>query len=107
MYVSGEESAHQIGLRAARLGAKQSKLQLATATSSEDIATTIADGQYKLVIIDSIQTMTCAGISAGAGSVSQITNSTQLMTVAAKKADTALVIVGHVTKEGSIAGQKY
>lgn len=106
LYVSGEESAHQIGLRAERLGADAKRLQLATSTTTEDIAATIADGSYELVIVDSIQTIACAAVSSAAGSVSQITNSTHLLTAAAKGTNTALIIVGHVTKEGSIAGPK-
>lgn len=106
LYVSGEESAHQIGLRAKRLGTTSAKLQLATSTSADDIAATILEGRYKLVIIDSIQTITTEGINPAAGSVSQITNSTQLLSMAAKRSNTALILVGHVTKEGSIAGPK-
>ncbi len=106
LYVSGEESAHQIGLRAERLGADTNKLQLATSTAADDIATTIASGDYELVIVDSIQTISCSNISSAAGTVSQITNSTHLLTAAAKTTNTALIIVGHVTKEGSIAGPK-
>lgn len=106
LYISGEESAHQIGLRAKRLGALRPELQLATSTSADDIATTIASGTYQLVIVDSIQTIGAAAISSAPGTVSQITNSTQLLTVAAKQTNTALIIVGHVTKEGSIAGPK-
>lgn len=106
LYISGEESAHQIGLRAKRLGTNSDKLQLATSTSADDIAATIAGGQYQLVVVDSIQTISCAAISSAAGNVSQITNSTQLLTAAAKQTDTALILVGHVTKEGSIAGPK-
>lgn len=106
LYVSAEESAHQIGLRAQRLGTASKQLQLATSTSADDIASTIAAGDYKLVIVDSIQTVSCAAISSAAGNVSQITNSTQLLTSAAKQSDTAVLLVGHVTKEGSIAGPK-
>lgn len=106
LYVSGEESAHQIGLRADRLGATGKNLQLATSTSADDIASTIAGGKFQLVVVDSIQTMSVAAIASAAGNVSQITNSTALLTVAAKQADTALLLVGHVTKEGSIAGPK-
>ena len=106
LYVSGEESAHQIGMRAQRLGSINESLQLATSNSADDIAATIATGKYRLVIVDSIQTIACEAISSAAGNVSQITNSTQLLTAAAKKTDTALVLVGHVTKEGSIAGPK-
>lgn len=106
LYISGEESAHQIGLRAARLGASTHDLQLANSNSANDIAGTITTEDYDLVIVDSIQTIACAEISSPAGSVSQITNSTQLISIAAKKTNTAVIVVGHVTKEGSIAGPK-
>src|SRR5581483_6231730 len=75
LYVSAEESAHQVGMRANRLGAIRPELQLATSTKSDDIVSTIATGKYKLVIIDSIQTISCESISSAAGTVSQITNS--------------------------------
>lgn len=106
LYISGEESTHQIGLRAQRLGTLRAELQLATSTSSDDVASTIANGTYNLVVVDSIQTMSCSAISSAAGTVSQITNSTQLLTQAAKQANTAVILVGHVTKEGAIAGPK-
>lgn len=106
LYISGEESAHQVGLRAERLGTLRSDLQLATSTSADDIAATIAGGAYRLVIVDSIQTVRCSAIASAAGTVSQITGATQLLTLAAKQSDTAVILVGHVTKEGSIAGPK-
>lgn len=106
LYVSGEESGHQIGLRAERLGVGSKLLELATSTSADDIAATIATNDFDLVVVDSIQTVAASGISSAAGSVSQITNSTQLLLQAAKKSVTAVVLVGHVTKEGSIAGPK-
>jgi DNA repair protein RadA/Sms len=106
LYVSGEESAHQIGLRAKRLGTLRTELKLTTSNSADDIAATIASGEYKLVIVDSIQTISCGAVSSAAGSVSQITNSTRLLTLAAKQSNTALLLVGHVTKEGAIAGPK-
>jgi len=106
LYISGEESAHQIGLRAQRLGTMRPELQLATSTSADDIAATIANGSYELVVVDSIQTLSCGAISSAAGTVSQITNSTQLLTQAAKQSNTAVILVGHVTKEGAIAGPK-
>ena len=106
LYISGEESAEQIALRARRLGVSSDKLTVATGTVSNDIAATIANRSADLVIIDSIQTLSCTEISSAAGTVSQITNSTQLLTAAAKATNTALLIIGHVTKEGSIAGPK-
>lgn len=106
LYVSGEESAHQISLRAERLGVTTDKLLLATSSVADDIAATIASGSYDFVIVDSIQTISCKDISSAAGSVSQITNSAHLITLAAKQTNTAVVLVGHVTKEGAIAGPK-
>lgn len=106
LYISGEESAHQVSLRAARLGATRNGLQLATSTSADDIAATIAGGQYELVIVDSIQTIAMEAVASSAGTVSQITNSTHLIMAAAKQVNTAVILVGHVTKEGAIAGPK-
>lgn len=106
LYVSGEESTGQIKVRADRLGAEHDALHLAASTSADDIAATIREEKYQVVIVDSIQTLTMAELSSAAGSVSQITNSSNLLTQAAKASGTALIIVGHVTKEGSIAGPK-
>lgn len=106
LYASGEESGHQIGLRAERLDVSSKTLQLATSTSSDDIAASIASKDYDLVVVDSIQTISAAAISSAAGSVSQITNSAHLLIQAAKQSGTAVILVGHVTKEGSIAGPK-
>ncbi len=106
LYISGEESVHQVGLRAKRLGADHKDLLLASSTSADDIAATIGSGEHQLVVVDSIQTVSAAAVSSAAGSVSQITNSTQMLMQAAKASNTALLLVGHVTKEGSIAGPK-
>ncbi|HSX17623.1 MAG TPA: DNA repair protein RadA [Patescibacteria group bacterium] len=106
LYVSGEESGHQIGMRAERLGVTGTKLQLATSTNTDDIAASISTKQYDLVVVDSIQTIAASGIASAAGSVSQITNSAHLLIQAAKQSSTAVILVGHVTKEGSIAGPK-
>ncbi|MBX4197062.1 DNA repair protein RadA, partial [Candidatus Saccharibacteria bacterium] len=106
LYVSGEESEHQIAMRAERLKAQNKALQLAVSTIANDIASTISDGSYDLVVVDSIQTVTVNEVSSAAGNVSQITNSAQLLSAAAKASNTALILVGHVTKEGSIAGPK-
>lgn len=106
LYISGEESEHQIGMRASRLGAQATSLQLGTTNSADDSAATIATGNFQLVIVDSIQTLQATGVSSAPGSVSQITNSTNVLLRAAKESNTALLVVGHVTKEGSIAGPK-
>jgi DNA repair protein RadA/Sms len=106
LYVSGEESAHQIGLRAKRLGADATNLQLAISTDADDIAKTIATKAYELVVVDSIQTIASPGVGAATGSVSQITSSAQRIIMAAKQNDVAVILVGHVTKEGTIAGPK-
>lgn len=106
LYVSGEESSHQVGLRAARLGIDKNSLQLATSTSTDDIAATILEGKYRLVVVDSIQTIATATVPTAPGTVSQITNSTIAIMQAAKQTNTAVILVGHVTKEGAIAGPK-
>ena len=107
LYISGEESAHQVALRASRLGADtSSKLDFASSTSANNIAATIQDGSYALVIVDSIQTVSVDEMTSAPGSVSQITNSSNVLIRAAKAAGSAVILVGHVTKEGSIAGPK-
>ena len=106
LYVSGEESLEQVSLRASRITPKDQNVMLASSTSSDDIAETILSSEYQVVIVDSIQTVSCASVSSAPGSISQITNSTYLLTQAAKQANVTLILVGHVTKEGNIAGPK-
>jgi DNA repair protein RadA/Sms len=107
LYASGEESASQVKLRAQRLGASANEdLQFVASTSADDIAATIRSGAFKLVIVDSIQTLSLDEITSAPGTVSQITNSSNVIIRAAKEAGAAVVLVGHVTKEGSIAGPK-
>jgi DNA repair protein radA len=107
LYISGEESAGQVRLRAARLGAdKSSNLNFAASTSADDIAATIRTGKYQLVVVDSVQTLHLNEITSSPGSVSQITNSSNAIINAAKETGTSVIFVGHVTKEGSIAGPK-
>lgn len=106
LYVSGEESLGQIKQRAVRLAAETLALELASSTNADDIAATIATGQHTLVVVDSIQTIAMNDIASAPGTVSQITNSANLLIQAAKASGTVLILVGHVTKEGSIAGPK-
>lgn len=106
LYISGEESAGQVKLRAERLGAKSAGLHFASSTSGNDIAKTIETGEFKLVIVDSIQTLSLMELSSAPGTVSQVTNCGNLIIRAAKSSGTAVVIVGHVTKDGSLAGPK-
>lgn len=107
LYASGEESASQVRLRAERLGAENNEmLQFVASTSADDIAATIRAGGFRLVIIDSIQTLSLEEITSAPGTVSQITNSSNVIIRAAKSAGAAVILVGHVTKEGSIAGPK-
>jgi len=106
LYVSGEESAGQIKLRAVRLGASSDKLHFASSTSGNDIARTIEAGNYNFVIVDSIQTLSLAEISSAPGTVSQVSNCGNLIIRAAKATNTAVMIVGHVTKDGQLAGPK-
>ncbi len=107
LYVSGEESASQVGLRAQRLGGKSSNdLEFISSTSADDIVATIRASKYDLVIIDSIQTLSLSEITSAPGTVSQITNSSNAIIRSAKESNSAVILVGHVTKEGSIAGPK-
>ena len=106
LYVSGEESAHQVGIRAKRLGVNSDKVKIVSGNVTEEIVELIKVGGYKLVVVDSIQTLQCLGVGSSPGSVSQITNSTHQLMNCAKQTSTSLIIVGHVTKEGTIAGPK-
>lgn len=106
LYVSGEESTKQVGMRANRLKAGASLLKIASGNSVEEISASISSGDFDMVVIDSIQTVASSSLSSNSGSVSQITTCTHMLMSAAKSSNTALMIVGHVTKEGSIAGPK-
>ncbi|MCL2371552.1 DNA repair protein RadA [Candidatus Saccharibacteria bacterium] len=115
LYVSGEESAPQVRARAVRLAPKNTgskstadvvTLDFASSNSTNDIAQTIASGKYKFVIVDSVQTLTVAEIPSAPGSVSQVANSGNILIRASKAANCALILVGHVTKEGTLAGPK-
>lgn len=106
LYVSGEESAGQVKLRAVRLGASSDKLHFASSTSGNDIAKTIEEGNYDLVIVDSIQTLSLTEITSAPGTVSQVSGCGNLIIRASKASSTATIIVGHVTKEGTLAGPK-
>lgn len=106
VYVSGEEAADQVRLRARRLGVTAAGLQLAAATSVRDILTTLAEERPALVVIDSIQTMYSDMIEGAPGTVSQVRSSAHELIRFAKETGAALVLVGHVTKEGSLAGPR-
>lgn len=106
-YISGEEAADQVRLRAIRLGLGHAPVQLAAATSVRDILTTLGNGPPPaLVVIDSIQTMHSDLIEGAPGTVSQVRASAQELIRFAKERGSALVLVGHVTKDGSIAGPR-
>ena len=106
-YVSGEEAADQVRLRARRLGLGNAPVQLAAATSTRDILTTLGQGRAPaLLVIDSIQTMHSDLIEGAPGTVSQVRASAQELIRFAKERGTAVVLVGHVTKDGSIAGPR-
>lgn len=110
LYVSGEESAAQVKSRAQRLlndgSVNSANLSLASSTSADDVAQTMLDGGFDLVIVDSMQTMAMADVISAPGTVSQITNSANVIIRAAKSSNTAVILVGHVTKDGAIAGPK-
>ena len=106
-YVSGEEAADQVRLRARRLGLGDAPVQLAAATSVRDILTTLGEGAAPdLLVIDSIQTMHSDLIEGAPGTVSQVRASAGELIRFAKERGTAMVLVGHVTKDGSIAGPR-
>ena len=106
-YVSGEEAADQVRLRARRLGLGSAPVMLAAATSTRDILTTLSQGRPPaLLVIDSIQTMHSDLIEGAPGTVSQVRASAQELIRFAKERGTAVVLVGHVTKDGSIAGPR-
>lgn len=106
LYISGEESKHQIKLRADRLGVKTHNLSVMCETDVQGICEYIRTSKPDLVIIDSIQTMNFADISSTPGSVSQVRESTNILMRTAKILNIPIIIVGHVNKDGNIAGPK-
>ncbi|MBL8159406.1 DNA repair protein RadA [Candidatus Saccharibacteria bacterium] len=106
LYISGEESLEQVAGRVQRLKANHENVSFISTNSADDVAATIRQAKYDVVVLDSIQTMALAELSSAPGSVSQITNTTNVLTMAAKQSNTTLIMIGHVTKEGSIAGPK-
>jgi len=106
LYVSGEESARQIKMRARRLGAIHPEEFLATENVVEHIIAMTCTMQPSLLAVDSIQTLTCADVSSSPGSVTQVRESAYRLLGMAKKENIPVVLVGHVTKDGAIAGPK-
>ena len=106
LYVSGEESARQIKLRAQRLGVDTENLYILTATDAEAVARTIASSAPDIAIIDSIQTMSIGRITSSPGSLTQVRECTNLFMHTAKNQEIPIIIVGHVNKDGAIAGPK-
>jgi len=106
LYVSGEESANQIKMRAERIGNLHDNLLLLTDTSLERVMERIEETEPDLVIIDSIQTMQSAEVDSVPGSVAQIRECTGELIQFAKETDTPVILIGHITKEGNIAGPK-
>ena len=106
LYVSGEESAEQIKLRADRLDVKSEELMFLGETDIDIVKEAISEMQPKLVIIDSIQTMYSEEISAAAGSVSQVREITSQIMRVCKSRNITTIIIGHVTKDGNIAGPR-
>jgi len=107
IYVSGEEAIAQVRLRAKRLGVENSPVELAAETNVETILATLEQNQQAdLIIIDSIQTLWTDRVDSSPGTVTQVRTSAQAMTKYAKKTGAAVVLVGHVTKDGQIAGPR-
>lgn len=106
LYISGEESLRQIKLRAVRIGEFKDELTLLCETDLDRIEWVIQNEKPEIVIIDSIQTMYCERVSAAPGSVSQVRESTGVFLRLAKSYGISIFIVGHVTKEGTVAGPR-
>ncbi len=106
LYVSGEESERQIKMRAARLGVDTDLLYLMSENNVESILSAIQSVQPDIVIIDSIQTMNCELITSAPGSVPQVREATNAFMKLAKSDNIAMFIVGHVTKDGALAGPR-
>jgi DNA repair protein RadA/Sms len=106
MYVTGEESPQQITLRARRLGLPENHLWLLADTHVENILTHVKKESPRILVVDSIQTMHTSVLSSAPGSVGQVRESAMQLVSYAKQTGTALFIVGHVTKEGNIAGPR-
>ncbi|UOG93609.1 MAG: DNA repair protein RadA [Candidatus Thiothrix sulfatifontis] len=106
LYVTGEESLQQVGLRAKRLGLPSDHLRLLTETCVETILSLVVQEKPQLMVIDSIQTVFTDSLQAAPGSVSQIRESAAKLVRFAKQTNTAMFLVGHVTKEGTLAGPR-
>ena len=106
LYVSGEESAQQIKMRADRLGKNQGQCLILTETQTQNILHHAVEQQPEVVIIDSIQTLQSNQIDSGSGSISQIRTATAELIKYAKSTQTPVVLIGHITKDGHIAGPK-
>jgi DNA repair protein RadA/Sms len=106
LYISGEEANAQVRMRAQRLGLERAQVRLAAATSLRDILTTLEAERPDLVIIDSIQTMWSDTIDSAPGSVSQVRAAAHELTGFAKRRGASVILVGHVTKDGQIAGPR-
>lgn len=106
LYVTGEESLQQVAMRAQRLGLPLNELQILSETNVERLTQLLQQHKPKIVVIDSIQVMHVEGIESAPGSVSQVRESAAYLTRFAKQTGTILLLVGHVTKDGTLAGPK-
>jgi DNA repair protein RadA/Sms len=107
IYISGEEAVAQVRLRAERLKLSDAPIELAAETSVEDILATLADGKTpRLVVIDSIQTMWTDAVDSAPGTVTQVRGAAAALIRFAKRSGAAVILVGHVTKDGQIAGPR-
>ena len=106
LYVTAEESTSQVRQRCERLGALATGLRLAATSDCAAVAGALASREYALAVVDSIQLLSLDGLEGGPGSVSQVRGCAAHLVDAAKRAGVALVIVGHVTKDGTIAGPR-
>ena len=106
LYVSGEESAYQLKMRAKRLNVKSDNLSVMCETDAEVVCEYIKTAKPNIVMIDSIQTMSIPEISSSTGSITQVRECTNLFMQTSKNNDISIILVGHVNKDGNIAGPK-
>ena len=106
LYISGEESAQQISLRAERLNLPKDNIRLLSSVSLEEILATLQTTKPNLVVVDSIQTLASEQLNSAAGSVSQVRECAGQLVQFAKNTNTTLFVVGHITKEGTLAGPR-
>jgi len=106
LYASGEESLEQVRMRADRIGADSDAILALAATDLEEVVAAVLESRPALVVVDSVQTLSDGNLPSAAGSVSQVRGAAAALCAAARESGAALVLIGHVTKDGSLAGPR-